>query len=151
MTRTRPAVDGDGRGAEGGDLGGAEAGGDEGEEGAVAQADGPAAAHAARGRRGGGRRGRARGGGASEGIRAGGGRGVGLWKEVVAPRQVRLTVPVSPWRCLAMMISAWPRRVGSVGGVDLGAVDEGDLVGVLFDGAGFGEVGELGARDRCAG
>jgi hypothetical protein len=38
--------------------------------------------------------------------------------------------------------ASFPVKTGSL----LGAVDEGDLIGVLLDGAGLGEVGEMGAR-----
>jgi hypothetical protein len=55
--------------------------------------------------------------------------------------------PVGPLRCLAMMISALLSVIGIglavfVAVVVAFAVDEGDDVGVLFDGAGFAEVGE---------
>ena len=81
--------------------------------------------------------------------------------------EVQLTVPIGPWRCLAMMTSAtlWicsPRsfqrsmRSSNLSSVSSGAllrlgalvvvllaVDEHDDVGVLLDRAGFAQVGEL--------
>ena len=71
------------------------------------------------------------------------------------------TIPVGPWRCLPMMTSATPVHLVHqvlpflmLGGVGAGllageviflAVDEEHHVGILLDGAGLSEVGQLRA------
>ena len=54
------------------------------------------------------------------------------------------TLPVGPFRCLAMMSSAMPLLV-AVAEIVVVAIDEDDRVGVLLDGAGLAQIAELGA------
>ena len=56
-------------------------------------------------------------------------------------RNTRRAVPVGPFRCLAMMISA-SAAIVRLGVVDLVAVDEGDDVGVLLEAPRLTQVGE---------
>ena len=62
---------------------------------------------------------------------------------VYCPRKVSWNSPISPLRCLAMMMSAMPLR-GRVLVVDLVAIDQHDQVRVLLDGARLAQVGHHG-------